>query len=174
VTVLDPGAWYDHDSARTLSRVCYGVKRRRVAVEFGGWTGTSAQILAANFATVMVVDPWEPVRGGPPEYQEAKEAYLRFLNATEHLPNLVRFRCSAEDFRQVYDGPLDLIHIDHVHTEQETAISILWALGLIRGGGVVCGHDYGHDDFPGVAAAVQRHLPDHHHEGLVWWKEVTD
>jgi predicted O-methyltransferase YrrM len=147
----------------------------QIAVEFGGWVGTSAIVLADYFECVMVVDPWVGLPGGPVEYQDAGDAYLRFLQATEHVDEVTRFRCTADEFRRVYDGPCDFVHIDHLHDYEETATSILWALSRIRRGGVVCGHDYGHDHFPGVKRAVDELLPmSHHGEGLVWWQEVSN
>jgi SAM-dependent methyltransferase len=171
---LEPGAWYNHEDSTTLHAIAQRCRRRWVAVELGGWVGTSSLVLADHFESVLVVDPWEGLPGGPAEYQDAGDAYLRFLANTEHAPSIIRFRCTALDFCRVFDGPADLVHIDHLHTEAETARSIEWALPLVRPGGVVCGHDYGHDAFPGVAEAVRRLLPDHHHRGLVWWKEVRE
>jgi hypothetical protein len=69
----------------------------------------------------------------------------------------------------VPDGSLDFVFIDADHSYEAVSADIDAWRGKVKPGGILCGHDYGHSRFPGVAQAVDERfavevLPDN-----VWW-----
>ena len=67
---------------------------------------------------------------------------------------------SHEAIRLVDDKSLDLVYIDADHSYEATKKDIeMWEL-KVREGGILCGHDYGSPDWPGVKQAVDEIYTD--------------
>lgn len=67
-----------------------------------------------------------------------------------------------------------MVFIDADHTRAAVTRDIELAMRLIKPGGLVCGHDYGVADWPGVTLAVDSYAldsPDYHAQreaGSIW------
>ena len=71
--------------------------------------------------------------------------------------------------REVPDASQDFVFIDADHSYEAVVADIDAWQPKVKPGGILCGHDYGHVRFPGVAQAVDERfaakvLPDN-----VWW-----
>lgn len=55
--------------------------------------------------------------------------------------------------------PFDLVFVDADHREEEVQADIDKWIPLIKKGGIIAFHDYGHSNYPGVKIAVDRSLP---------------
>jgi len=68
---------------------------------------------------------------------------------------------------------LDFAFIDARHRYEDLFTDIYLYKSLIRKGGMISGHDYGHESYPGIKQAVDYWFNDVHVEdGNVWWTEL--
>lgn len=70
--------------------------------------------------------------------------------------------------------PLDFSFVDACHTREGCARDLAAYWGAVRSRGILCGHDYGKADLPGVTEAVdafaaERGLDLHIEEGNIYW-----
>lgn len=114
-------------------------------VEVGSLRGRSAfALLTACDGPVYCIDPW-------PEH------YRSFMAQCGHFPNLVAIRGSSpEAAAQVPD--VDMVFLDGDHEYEGVVADIEAWLPKTRT--LLCGHDYGHPEYPGVAEAVDEILGD--------------
>jgi hypothetical protein len=115
-------------------------------VEVGSLHGRSAfALLTACSGPVYCIDPW------PDPY------YDSFMDKCGHFPNLVAIRaCSPGAADQVPD--VDMVFLDGDH-EYEGVVADINAW-LPKTQKLLCGHDYGHPYYPGVASAVDEIFAD--------------
>lgn len=70
-------------------------------------------------------------------------------------------------------GGADLVFIDGDHRYETVLADIDLARALVRPGGIIAGHDYGHRDWPGVQRAVDEQFPAlAGRVDSLWWVEV--
>lgn len=81
-------------------------------------------------------------------------------------------RASSIEASVMLDVVADIIFVDADHSEAGVGSDIKAWLPHLRIGGILCGHDYGHHSFPGVAAAVSKLLPKHQSELSIWWTVI--
>jgi len=68
----------------------------------------------------------------------------------------------------IADATFDFVYIDADHSFEAVAADILAWAPKVRPGGLLCGHDFNHPDFPGVKRAVKqflRRLPERDQKG---------
>lgn len=150
-------------------------------LEVGAYEGDATKIFCEYFNDVIVVDPWESGRGDITDKVDMSEIKKRFwlrfgmnncfYNSGElgfisaRCDNLKVFSCSfaAVHFNTVLVlkesdiekcKPYDMIYIDALHTYEAVKNDIEMAMDLIKVGGILSGHDYREDMFPGVVQAV--------------------
>jgi methyltransferase family protein len=118
----------------------------RSVVEVGSLHGRSAfALLNACNGPVYCIDPWDDDR------------YESFMDECGHFSNLVAIRaCSPGAADQVPD--VDMVFLDGDHEYEGVVADIEAWLPKTRK--LLCGHDYGHPDYPGVARAVDEILGD--------------
>lgn len=80
---------------------------------------------------------------------------------------------SQEAVRSVPDD-LDFVYLDADHSFVGVRADLRHWFRKVRDGGIICGHDYGHPDFPGVREAVDGFFhrfgwPVHVEGEGVWW-----
>ena len=117
---------------------------RRV-VELGtgvGWT-TASLVLADRARTVVSYDPVDrPERASYLALAGAAAARIRLVDEPgEHGPR--------------DEEPVDLLFIDSSHDEEETIREVRAWQPVLGDSSVIVFDDYGHPDYPGVAAAVR-------------------
>ena len=72
---------------------------------------------------------------------------------------------------------LDLVFIDARHRYEDLYTDIYIWKELINEGGILSGHDYGHESYPGIQLAVDEWFPSnlktvHVEDGNVWWVKL--
>jgi Methyltransferase domain len=128
-----------------------------IGVAFGG----HAESLLRESATELLygVDPYahaegydDPMNLPQDDFDALHDFTLRRLAAFGERFRLLRTDSISAAAR--VDAPLDYVYIDAVHTCEGVWSDVSTWAPLIRAGGIVGGHDYGHVDFPGVKRAV--------------------
>lgn len=132
-------------------------------VEVGTWTGFTAARLAEVAKTLLCVDNFcgdlDPALRkraywdvGPEELCRAWHDRLQGRAAL-----VIASSVQAASIFGAYRAVFDLVFIDACHTYEATLADIDAWLPLAR---VLCGHDYGNRDFPGVKQAIDERFPD--------------
>jgi hypothetical protein len=84
---------------------------------------------------------------------------------------------AAFSYFHKYNIKLDLVFIDARHRYEDLYTDIYLYKSLIRDGGIISGHDYGHESYPGIKLAVDEWFPSttktvHVEDGNVWWVKL--
>ena len=67
---------------------------------------------------------------------------------------------SHEAAQHVKDGSMDFVFIDGDHSYENCIEDIRDWTPKVKPNGLICGHDFGHRDFPGVERAVRECFGD--------------
>jgi predicted O-methyltransferase YrrM len=68
---------------------------------------------------------------------------------------------------------IDMVFIDGDHRYETVVKDIKKAFELLKPGGLICGHDYDHPNWPGVKQAVDEYVGNVEIEGTIWFKEKS-
>lgn len=80
---------------------------------------------------------------------------------------------SVEAAKRFVDRSLDIVYIDAGHLYEQVLADIKAWKPKVKKGGILCGHDYGHGQNPGVKRAVDKLLPIIHVADYYnWWTVV--
>jgi len=112
---------------------------------------------------------------GPAEYEELYLHALHRLKRFGDRQELIR-QSSHEAWGTVLfdmieaEEKLDFVFIDGRHTFGDVVADIeLWSQ-CVRPGGIIAGHDYKHESYPGVTSAINASFQFINTEdGFVWW-----
>ena len=129
-------------------------KDYRLAVEVGVRTGWfSKYILDNTNMHVTAIDPWE-------DNKELSQAKKVFDECTERLKPygdrcemLAAYSPACAD--QFEDESLDFVYIDALHDYDSVKADMEAWLPKLKYGGVLAGHDYSLQDWPGIYTAVE-------------------
>lgn len=138
--------------------------RYQYIVEFGSLHGRSTRALADNLmqhGKVWAVDPWAS------EYYYEKGHAVPFStyvfpyfhrNMKDHIEagTVIPVRNFSSNFDLCHK--VDMVFIDGDHRYEAVVRDIKKAYSLLRDGGLLCGHDYGHPHWPGVKEAVDEYV----------------
>jgi len=151
------GGWM---SERELLWLALQAKKHLHIVEFGSLHGRSTRALADNNTTegrIWAVDPW----AGDYYSEEGTDIPIStyvmpyFIgNLKDHVDtgHVVPVRMFSYQFSLPYK--IDMVFIDGDHRYATVVRDIKKAYELLKDGGLICGHDYGHPSWPGVKRAV--------------------
>lgn len=163
-TASTPHGWLEDDEARWLSSQAYD---KELVIEFGSWCGKSSLALAAA-RRLVCVDTWIGTPNDVGNHSQLIDDGLspisEWRSYTRHLPNIVGIVGNLRDpfveslLVASYKGKADMVFIDADHSVDAVTKDIWLAKGLLKKGGILCGHDY-HHSHPGVVAAVSTLLP---------------
>lgn len=169
-------------SERELAWLATTARNCERIVEFGSFHGRSTRALADNspdYCKIWAVDPWNgeyPLESG--DTLKTINTYVLPLfkeNLRDHIDTgkVIPVRGFSTTFvRPTYEGfPLfmDMVFIDGDHRYETVRKDIKSALKMLRIGGIVCGHDFGHPTWPGVKKAVDEFLHNVQIEDTIWW-----
>lgn len=174
--------WMGRRSLKWLKRK--GGRRPRV-IEIGSWMGRSTSALARrNRGLIVCVDTWDGVPDDPAQHELYAEsagdvAYRRFSRtmAKELAAGSVRaLRMSSEEAAAVIRAEIaagceryDMVFIDGDHRYEAVRRDILLYQRFLVAGGLLSGHDYGKERYPGVTRAVDELAPEAKHgPGSIW------
>lgn len=140
-------------------------------VEIGSWKGRSAVALmkgleAGHGGVLHCVDLWERWK---PERIAASpiDAFVANMRrAVGRLP--VMWPMSSVEAAQHFRGHVDMVFIDSSHDGLSVAKDIdAWKSRAAR---LLCGHDFGHPDYPDVERVVRERFPDvERGPGYLWY-----
>jgi hypothetical protein len=82
-------------------------------------------------------------------FDHALRKYSHNTNVTISKIDSITFLKSKED------SYFDFIYIDTIHTYDHLIVELEEALRVTKNNGLICGHDYNQDIFPGVVSAVK-------------------
>lgn len=162
-------SWLAHQAC-----VCHYV------LEVGSFHGRSTRALADHCpGVVYAVDPWngeyfndDNTRAGWIDTNVFGE-FCWNLNPHIVAGRVIPRRGAAADvLPQLVAQPgrvFDLAFLDGDHRHAEVLRDIDAALELVRPGGILSGHDYGHPSWPGVKQAVDARYPGAQLCKSIWW-----
>lgn len=143
-----------------------------VLVELGSFGGESTTVFARFAAKVFAIDPWDDsysntimegcadsrivnhLKKNPVPSMSQIEAI--FDARTARFENITKIKATAEDaIRRFPDRSIDIVYIDSIHTYPVVAQQITEWRRKVRLGGVLSGHDFAPNTWPGVVRAVE-------------------
>lgn len=161
-------------SERELTWLATQARRCDTIIEVGSYYGRSTRALADNtYGVVICIDPWagemlletgEPI---PFVNTYVMPEFLYNLKDHIHADRVLPRRMFFSDFE--YSGLVDMVFLDDDHRYNKVSKHIDKALSMVRIGGIISGHDYGHPTWPGVKQAVDERFPNAQIEDMIWW-----
>jgi len=129
-------------------------------VEIGSWRGRSTKALCDSCpGMVWAIDPW----------RSNMDAYEDFIQNTKRTVDLIIMRMPSLRAVQLFpDKSVDMVFIDGNHDYKFVKADIqTWTPKVKK---LICGHDWGHPDYPGVNHAVEKHLDGFGVYQSIWYK----
>lgn len=131
-------------------------------LEVGSWLGNTAIPMADAGAKVYCVDTWAGTPGDnvgilAEQAGSPQAVYDEFIKRIGHRyqKSIIPHRTdSLTAAKAIQWPPFDIIFLDADHNYEAIKADIEAWLPHLAAGGIICGHDYGVKDFPGVAQAV--------------------
>lgn len=148
-------------------------------VEFGCYKGRSTRAMADNmpdYAKLYAVDPWNGTyfADDGSVHDIKTDVYEEFEhNLRDHIEKgrVIPFKTHSKDFLKSVGA--DFVFIDGDHRFLEVLNDIKIALTLLRKSGIIAGHDFTHNDWPGVRHAVEFSFKnDFKVVESIWWRKV--
>ena len=136
-------------------------------IEVGSWLGDSAVAMAPYCMSLTCVDNWEGTDGDwTRQLQETigggSPVEEIFYHNTKDITNISRASgLSVNIAKGGWNRNADIVFIDADHSYESTKADILAWLPVVKDGGVMIGHDYLVDNFPGVKQAVHEIFESH-------------
>jgi len=151
-------------------------RERLHIVEFGSLLGRSARALADNNPStgrIWCVDPWAgdyyTEEGNPiPISTYVMPEFVKNLLDHVQTGHVVPVRMFSYQFSLPYQ--IDMVFIDGDHRYETVVRDIKKAYELLKPGGLICGHDYDHPNWPGVKQAVIEYCNDFKVEETIWYQ----
>lgn len=125
----------------------------RDVLEVGAYKGLSAWGMAHTAKHVVSVDTFQACDNGQDQMGRFT-TLAEYDRVTAGFTNVARVPVSSEKAIELIPGDFDMIFIDAMHRYEDVKADILRWWPRVRPGGILCGHDYGHGDFPGVKQAL--------------------
>ena len=125
-------------------------------------SNSPAEIMKANPGFHLIQVAYYPNLPGDINYcttMKAKRLWQRRIRMFRHRITVFAME-SHKAAEYVDDGTLDFVFIDADHSYEHCIEDIRDWEPKVKPGGLVCGHDIGHPDFPGVEKAVREHFGD--------------
>lgn len=148
-------------------------------VEIGSWLGCSAlAMVEAGASRVFCVDTWRGTDDPADETFAAArgvDVYRFFLRNVGVLCPSRIIPCPGESlpWAKAWKWQADLVFLDADHRYEAVAADIAAWTPLVRPGGILCGHDFSRDGWPGVVRAVEESGPYEHIAGsVIWWRQL--
>lgn len=149
-------------------------KDKATIIEFGSYFGRSTRALGDNCpGVVYAVDPWDGLYFDnnnnikPIISYKAYEGFQKNLRDLLESNKVVMVRSLSEDF--CLDIVADMIFIDGDHRYKQVIKDIEKARKLVKKGGLISGHDYGHPEWTEVKRAVDEQFKEVFSYETIWW-----
>lgn len=155
-------------------------KNYKVGAEIGvAYGGHSERILQKTKAKLYCIDPYkkiskydDPMNMSQKKFDKLYEFTKKRLSIFGNRAKLIRK--TSRDATNSIKGEIDFVYIDADHSYVGVKKDISNWFFKVRDGGIIAGHDYGHDNFPGVKKAIDEFFSRfswkiHTHKSGVWW-----
>lgn len=189
------GSFDDGDAAALrslLAQVPEGGATAHVGIFEGRHLAACHEVIRERRLSIVAVDIWQPLNGTrsiyggePGDSRTGMEinwpaVAINFGRVTA----LFDFGCGIEvislsslhaaQASRLAGKAYDLVFLDADHTYEFVLADIMAWKPLLRPGGILCGHDWGQKDHPGVEQAVRRLLPGAAcvPGSTVWWRKA--
>ena len=156
-----------------LAKTASELKDDSIVFEIGSFCGRSARALADNSprnCKIYCIDPWEYMIYGydmvPYKVDESTFGQF-FTNLHDHIESSKVTPVMMKWEEYIPHAQADLIFIDGDHSYKSVKHDIVKALGYIKPGGMISGHDY--QNFDGVQKAVNERFSEVNVEESIWW-----
>jgi predicted O-methyltransferase YrrM len=168
------GGWMSEEEMLWLANSVYD---RQFIVEFGSLHGRSTRAMADNHNThgrIWAVDPWsgdyyDEDGNGIPISTYVMPYFIQNLQDHIDVGHVIPVRMFSYQFSLPYQ--VDMVFIDGDHRYETVVKDIKKAFELLKDGGLICGHDYGHPSWPGVKQAVDEYVGNTQLEGTIWFRK---
>lgn len=149
-TAIGIGGFLHCDELQALVELAAG----QDVLEVGAFCGLSAWGMGISARTVRSVDTFRAATDG--QRQTGQMTTFDAYNlAISRYKNVSYFIGTSEDAARLLHDDYDLIFLDATHTYEEVKADTERWWPRVRDGGVMAWHDYHHDNYPGVAQAVE-------------------
>lgn len=129
----------------------------REVLEVGAFMGLSAWGMAQTAKSVLSVDTFQAATDGQRQIKfEGEYTTLdAYKKAVSGFDNVDFYIGRSDEYGPSWKSrQYDMVFLDATHTYDEVFHDIYSLYALVREGGVLVLHDYGHADFPGVKQAA--------------------
>jgi hypothetical protein len=166
--------WMSENELRWLAKMS---KDFEISVEFGSHCGRSTRAIADNTkGVVYAVDPWTGQymsdENIPSTILEGSRWYdfCRNMKDVIDIGRVIPCRAESRDF-YLHGDRADFVFLDGDHRYDNVIEDIGLAKNLVKPGGIIAGHDYGHPGWPGVQRAVDELYGDKPigRVDTIWW-----
>lgn len=139
-------------------------KNTKIVAEVGAREGDFSKFILDNTSATKVyaIDPWE----GNKELLNPKEAFKKcsdLLKAYGDRAELIK-GWSPDIANHFPDESLDFVYIDALHDYESVKADIKAFYPKVKPGGIIAGHDYHKEDWPGVVQAVDEFIKSYNLE----------
>jgi len=158
---LTIGGWMSEDELLWLATQALS---HQYIVEFGSFHGRSARAMADNMipeGKLWAVDPWM----GDYKFENGDVIPITTHVMPYFIHNLKEYVNDGRvipvrdfSYRFSLDHKVDMVFIDGDHRYETVKRDIEKALELLKPGGLICGHDFGHPQWHGVDKAVTEYF----------------
>lgn len=182
------GKSYYHVIPSLINRFGYKVGAE-IGVAYGGHS--EAILLNTRIDTLYSIDPYSLEHDNTDgytlpngqnftqkEYEELNGfAQTRLFKAAGSRSKFIRLSSHAAFAYFCNKIDLDFVFIDARHRYEDLYTDIYLWKEVIRKGGMISGHDYGHESYPGIKRAVDEWFPStiktvNVEDGNVWWVKL--
>jgi hypothetical protein len=174
--------WMSEFELRWLAERAAG---SNIVIEVGAWKGRTTKVLALARHVVYAVDHWKGCPGVSVVMDEVMKRgsdalfceFLENLDFEIRAGKVVSIPNESEKAAEIVSGILgkigclaDMLFIDGDHAYESVKRDIRLWTPLVKPGGLICGHDYDHADWPGVVRAVDEIFKkDHAQVSTIWF-----
>lgn len=140
-----------------------------VGVEVGVETGNNAvELLWLNMLRLYLVDIWKPfIQEGKQIWSDkiCEDNYQYVCSRFSERQNIMIMRSTSFDAAKTFpDSSLDFVYIDACHQYESVLEDITIWSRKVKEGGILSGHDYCTQYWPGVIRAVDEFASNHNHQ----------
>jgi predicted O-methyltransferase YrrM len=131
-----------------------GARVVEVGVQFGRSATVIAEVSKVRGFEFTAVDNWLE------EYSTRAKPHFEG-QIEKHGWNVKKLWMDSNMASKIYDGKIDLIHIDGDHEYEGVLSDIKHWLPKVNKGGYACFDDFGHDSLPGIWKACNEYFTEH-------------
>ena len=126
-------------------------------IEIGSYIGESSEISASNVGTIYCIHPWKSGYDTN-DYASSKydplEVYNTYKKRMKKFSNVTTIRDTSKNANKRFTEKFDIVYIDGNHQPEYVKEDLeLWT-PHVHSSGWICGHDYGHKDYPELKEVV--------------------